>query len=221
MRVPTKKRTQRFKVRRLSAPEISIVRPGVRETPTSEVDVRIGNKLLVICVFMMSCAPEPVALLPLPPEMEYPWMRVRSSQLQVERSIQIALARAAVHDAALLAAMAAVEGDRAVVHERTRRVGSTSGADAGSAASTPTSSGGSVPPAGIRVVDLNTATMAELDTLPRVGPAMAQRIVDARPFAQASELRRVRGVGEATWRQLEPWVRVGSEPAAVEGSAGP
>lgn len=179
---------------------------------------------LVVCVmFMVCCGVEPVELLPLPPELEYPWMRVRSSQLQVERSIQIALARAAVHDATLLAAMAAVEGDRAVVHERTRRVGSVSRAGVGSSSgsSSSESSTGSSAPTGLRVVDLNSATLAELDTLPRVGPAMAQRIMDARPFRRASDLRRVRGVGEATWRQLEPWVRVGAEPSGSEGSAGP
>ena len=61
------------------------------------------------------------------------------------------------------------------------------------------------PPA---LVDLNTATLAELDALPRVGPAMAARIVAKRPFRRADDLRRVSGVGPSTFRALRPLVTV-------------
>jgi competence protein ComEA len=50
-------------------------------------------------------------------------------------------------------------------------------------------------------VDLNRATVSELDTLPGVGPATAQAIVDHReqhgPFATVEDLEAVRGIGPA------------------------
>jgi competence protein ComEA len=64
------------------------------------------------------------------------------------------------------------------------------------------------PPAPAGPVDLNTATAAELDRLPRVGPAMVERIIAARPFRRVEELRRVKGVGAATYRTLAPLVTV-------------
>jgi competence protein ComEA len=57
-------------------------------------------------------------------------------------------------------------------------------------------------------VDLNTATVGELQRLPGVGPVAAQRIVDARPFASVQELERVPGFGPAKVRVLAPDARV-------------
>lgn len=60
--------------------------------------------------------------------------------------------------------------------------------------------------------NLNTATEAELERLPRVGPAMARRIVEYRTrygaFSTVRELRRVRGIGEKTLARLEPYLYV-------------
>lgn len=51
-------------------------------------------------------------------------------------------------------------------------------------------------------INLNTATQAELETLPRVGPAMAQRILEWRqasgPFSSVDDLLNVSGFGEKT-----------------------
>lgn len=62
------------------------------------------------------------------------------------------------------------------------------------------------------IVDLNTATAAQLESLPGVGPATAQAILDYRKrrgrFRSVDELLEVRGIGEAKLEQLRPHVRV-------------
>jgi competence protein ComEA len=61
-------------------------------------------------------------------------------------------------------------------------------------------------------IDLNTATVAELDTLPGVGPVLAQRILDWRAqhgqFASVDQLSDVPGIGDARMAQLRDLVRV-------------
>ena len=70
-------------------------------------------------------------------------------------------------------------------------------------------SGASNPPL---LVDLNRATVAELDQLPGVGPSTARAIVDHRtrngPFASVDDLLAVRGIGPAKLAELKPFVRV-------------
>jgi competence protein ComEA len=60
-------------------------------------------------------------------------------------------------------------------------------------------------------IDLNRATAAELETLPGIGPARAAAIIAAReeaPFRQPGDLRRVPGIGEATFQRLAPLIAV-------------
>ncbi len=61
-------------------------------------------------------------------------------------------------------------------------------------------------------VDLNTADLAQLDTLPGVGPVLAQRIIDWRVehtrFTTVDELGEVSGIGEKLLAQLRAKVRV-------------
>ncbi|MBS3942600.1 MAG: helix-hairpin-helix domain-containing protein [Actinobacteria bacterium] len=67
-----------------------------------------------------------------------------------------------------------------------------------------------VDPTGL--VDLNTATTAQLETLPGIGPAKAAAIVRHREehgrFAVPGDLRDVPGIGEATFQQLADLVTV-------------
>jgi competence protein ComEA len=62
------------------------------------------------------------------------------------------------------------------------------------------------------LVNLNTATVADLDTLPGVGPVLAQRILDARTaqggFKAVSDLRKVNGIGDARFEELKDLVTV-------------
>jgi len=61
-------------------------------------------------------------------------------------------------------------------------------------------------------VDLNSADLAALDTLPGVGPVLAQRIVDWRTehgrFSSVDELGEVSGIGDKLLAQISPKVRV-------------
>ena len=61
-------------------------------------------------------------------------------------------------------------------------------------------------------VNLNTADSAELETLPRIGPAMAERIIDWREtngrFTSIDDLTSVSGVGDKTFEALKPLITV-------------
>lgn len=62
------------------------------------------------------------------------------------------------------------------------------------------------------LVNLNTADAATLETLPRVGPAMAARIIDWReangPFTAVDDLTSVAGIGDKTLEGLRDLVTV-------------
>ena len=60
------------------------------------------------------------------------------------------------------------------------------------------------------VVNINTAETEQLQLLPRVGPALAGRIIEFReahgPFGSVDELVAVKGIGETSLAKLEPYV---------------
>lgn len=60
------------------------------------------------------------------------------------------------------------------------------------------------------LIDLNTATEAQLDSLPGVGPATVAKIVAARPFASVDELQSKGIVGQKTLEKLRALVTAGS-----------
>jgi competence protein ComEA len=68
------------------------------------------------------------------------------------------------------------------------------------------------PEAAMAPVNLNTATTAQLESLPGVGPALAQRIVEYRQqnggFKKVEDLMNVRGIGEASFLKIKALVTV-------------
>ena len=62
------------------------------------------------------------------------------------------------------------------------------------------------------VVNINTAGAEQLQLLPRVGPALAERIIEFReshgPVGSVDELVAVKGIGESSLAKLEPYVAV-------------
>jgi competence protein ComEA len=61
-------------------------------------------------------------------------------------------------------------------------------------------------------IDINTATVDELDSLPGIGPSIAQAIIDERerngPFRSVDDLERVRGIGPSKLDQIRDLVTV-------------
>ena len=78
---------------------------------------------------------------------------------------------------------------------------------AGTATSPATSAGGADAP-----IDLNTATVEQLDTLDGIGPVIARKIIDHRtqngPFRSVDELGQVPGIGPKRLAALRARVRV-------------
>ena len=66
-----------------------------------------------------------------------------------------------------------------------------------------------------QVVNINSATAAQLEALPGIGPSMAQRIVSHRekngPFKKLEDLMNIQGIGEKSFLKLRPLLTVGGQ----------
>ncbi len=64
-------------------------------------------------------------------------------------------------------------------------------------------------------ININTATQAELESLPRIGPKVAQRIIDYRAqngnFKRVEDIMKVKGIGEKIFAQIKDLITVGPE----------
>ena len=74
------------------------------------------------------------------------------------------------------------------------------------AKSAPSSSGNA------EIVNINTATKEQLDTLPGVGPATADKIIEYRqtngPFQSVEDIKSVRGIGDAKFSKMQSRIRI-------------
>lgn len=68
-------------------------------------------------------------------------------------------------------------------------------------------------PNGAAKININQAGTAELDKIPGIGPALAERIIQYRtehgPFARPEDLQKVSGIGSKTYEKMAPYVTAG------------
>ena len=61
------------------------------------------------------------------------------------------------------------------------------------------------------LIDINSADISLLISLPGVGEKTAQRIIDGRPYESVDDLRKVDGIGEKTLDGIRDRIRVGGD----------
>lgn len=70
------------------------------------------------------------------------------------------------------------------------------------------------------VVNINKASAEQLAFLPRIGPAVAARIIEFReqngPFEATTDLLLVRGIGDKTYELIEPYVTITGDTSLGE-----
>ena len=61
------------------------------------------------------------------------------------------------------------------------------------------------------LLDLNTASKEELMSINGISPNLAERIIAGRPYKNADDLLKVKGIGTKTLEKIRPYVVVGKE----------
>jgi competence protein ComEA len=70
------------------------------------------------------------------------------------------------------------------------------------------------------LIDLNTASQKDLESLKGIGPASAKKIIDGRPYKSVDELKKA-GISEKTIESLKPLVKVGAVSSPPKPAAEP
>jgi competence protein ComEA len=179
------------------------------------------NLLLILCPILVACQPTaPIVVVPPPtvaptaPPTSAP-MRVYVSGAVNSPGVYTLPPHSLVDDAIKAAGGAAADADLEKINlaQEVRDQQQINVLRKGEAAPQPPApgSGGATTP-GVTKVNINTATLAELDTLPKIGPATAQHILDYRakngPFKQIEDLKNVSGIGDATFEAIKDWITV-------------
>lgn len=60
------------------------------------------------------------------------------------------------------------------------------------------------------LIDINTASQSELESLPGIGPAKATKIIDGRPYRSINDINRVKGIGPKTFAKFKDKITVGA-----------
>jgi hypothetical protein len=69
----------------------------------------------------------------------------------------------------------------------------------------------SAPREGSLVVNVNSASQQQLETVPGIGPALASLIIAGRPYQSVDDLLRVSGIGERNLESMRPFFKTDGE----------
>jgi competence protein ComEA len=173
--------------------------------------------LLILCLSLAACQqtapivvmPPPTVVPTAPPTL--PPVRVYVSGAVATPGVYTLPPKSLVNDALQAAGGATAEADLEKINlaQEVRDQQQIHVPRKGEAAPQPPVPGGS--PAA-KKININTATLADLDTLPKIGPITAQHIVDYRtkngPFKKIEDLKNVSGIGDATFEGLKDLITV-------------